>query len=296
MLPFRTTARGLARPVTRTHDVRVTRTPTHSTPELTDLADALHGAEVSGIPVPPPSATRALTLEEAYTVQRINAARRQEAGERVVGRKVGLTSLAMQKQLGVDQPDFGVITDTMVVPDGGTLDAGELIAPRAEAEFAFRIGNDLDPFPSPDELRAAIDGVAVAIEIIDSRVADWKITLADTVADNASSARIVYGAVVPATPKLLAGLPDAVIAMRRNGDEVAVGPGSAVLGDPLVALEWLADAIGAFGESFHAGDIVLAGAVAAAVPLTSGDVFDASAAGLPSVSILVSAATKETQR
>ena len=269
---------------------------TGATAELAALADALYEAEVSGIPVSPPSSARALTLEEAYAVQRLNAARRYEAGERVVGRKVGLTSLAMQKQLGVDQPDFGVITDAMVVTDGGTLDASELIAPRAEAEFAFRFGYDLAPSPSTDDLRAAIDGVAVAIEIIDSRVADWKIALVDTVADNASSARIVYGEIVPATPELLASLPGTVITMRRNREEVAAGPGSAVLGDPLIALEWLAGAIGAFGESFRAGDVVLAGAVAAAVPLAAGDEFDASAAELSPVSISVSAATKERER
>lgn len=267
--------------------MKVTPTRTDANPALTALADALHGAEATGVAVPPPSTGRDLTLEDAYTVQRINVARRIHAGERIVGRKIGLTSLAMQRQLGVSQPDFGVITDAMVVPDGGTLDPRLLVAPRAEAEFAFRIGRDLEASPSADELWDAIDGVAVAIEIIDSRVADWKITLVDTVADNASSARIVHGGLVPATRELLTGLPDAVITMTRNGERVAAGPGSAVLGDPLIALQWLARAIGGFGESFRAGDIVLAGAVAAAVPLAPGDAFGASAEGLPSVSVSV---------
>lgn len=263
---------------------------TPSTPTsalLRTLADSLHAAEATGSAVAPVSAGRDLTLEDAYTVQRINIARRLAAGERVIGRKVGLTSLAMQQQLGVDRPDFGVITDAMVVDDGGVLDATHLLAPRAEAEFAFRIGSDLPVSPSLDQVRAGVDGVAVALEIIDSRIADWKITLIDTVADNASSCRIVCGAVASATPELLQALPGAVITMRRNGDDVATGPGSAVLGDPMRALHWLAGAIGAFGERFRAGDIVLAGAVAAAVPLAPGDQFQAVADGLPDVSVTV---------
>lgn len=259
-------------------------------PPLLELAEALRTAEATRVPVPPLTASHPdLTPDEAYAIQRANIAHRLRAGERVVGRKIGLTSLAMQRQLGVDQPDFGVITDAMVVPDGGILDGGALLAPRAEAEFAFRIGRDLPASPDPAALRDAIDGVAVAIEIIDSRIADWRITLADTVADNGSSARIVHGALVPATAELLASLPAATVTMRRNGEEVATGPGSAVLGDPLNALQWLAEAIGRFGESLRAGDIVLAGAVAAAVPLAAGDVFDAAADGFPPVSLSVTA-------
>jgi 2-keto-4-pentenoate hydratase len=263
----------------------VTTTRIDAIPTLEALAAALHGAETTGTPVPVSSIDRRLTLEEAYTVQRINIARRLESGERVAGHKIGLTSLAMQRQLGVDQPDFGVITDAMVVPDGGVLDIGTLIAPRAEAEFAFSIGRDLTPAAPSEELQDAIDGVALSIEIIDSRIADWKITLVDTVADNASSARIVHAEMVPATPEILRSLPQAVISLARNGEEVASGPGSAVLGDPLVALQWLVRAIGAFGDGFRAGDVVLAGAVAAAVPFAAGDVFEATAAGFPPVSV-----------
>lgn len=257
---------------------------------LQALAAALREAEATRIAVAPPSASHpGLTLEDAYSVQRLNIASRLGAGERIVGRKVGLTSFAMQQQLGVDQPDFGVITDTMVVANGGTLDAGLLVAPRAEAEFAFRLGRDLPLAHTGQELMGAIDGIAIAIEIIDSRVADWKITLVDTVADNASSGRIVYGDMVPATAELLSGLPHAVIRMSRDGEEVAVGPGSAVLGDPIVALQWLGQAIGGYGDSFRAGDVVLAGAVAAAVPLTPGSLLTATADGLPPVSLTVSA-------
>jgi 2-keto-4-pentenoate hydratase len=254
--------------------------------QLTALADALREAETTRSAVPPPSSTRpGLSLDEAYHVQRVNIERRLDRGERVVGHKIGLTSLAMQRQLGVDQPDFGVITDRMVISDQGSIDVDELIAPRLEAEFAFRFGSDVPTAPSAGDLTAALDGVAVAIEVIDSRVADWKITLVDTVADNASSARIVCGEFIAASAAALAALPLTVISLVRDESDVGSGPGSAVLGDPVIALHWLASAIGAYGEHFRAGDVVLAGAVAAAVPLTPGSTWRAKADGFDSVTL-----------
>jgi 2-keto-4-pentenoate hydratase len=199
-------------------DSPVTSIPSDPGPHLIALADALRDAEQTRNAVVPPSAVLpGMTVEDAYQVQRINIARRLAAGERIAGHKIGLTSLAMQQQLGVDQPDFGVITERMVIANGATLDAHTLIAPRAEAEFAFRLGRDLPVSPTVEALREAIDGVAVSIEIIDSRVADWKITLVDTIADNASSAGIVTSDFSPATPELLASLPDMVISMSKNG-------------------------------------------------------------------------------
>nr|WP_201468498.1 fumarylacetoacetate hydrolase family protein [Microbacterium hydrocarbonoxydans] len=255
------------------------------TVELQRLADDLHRAEADRAPVAPPSSTAPeLTVDGAYAVQRTNIARRLDAGERVIGRKIGLTSRAMQQQLGVDSPDFGVVTDAMVVPDRGRLDLSELIAPRVEAELAFRIGRDLPPSPTRSELLDAVDGVAVALEVIDSRVADWRIGLVDTIADNASSARIVTGAFEPATPELVASLPDLVVTLRHAATAVAEGRGSAVLGDPIVSLLWLAEAIGGYGENFSAGDIVLAGAVARAVDLVPDAEWTASAPGFRPVS------------
>lgn len=257
------------------------------TDALQQLADALHEAEASRVPIGRPSqADPGLTVDDAYAVQRVNINRRLAAGECRVGRKIGLTSLAMQQQLGVDSPDYGVVTDAMVIPDGGELDLDLLIAPRAEAEFAFRIGRDLPPSPTAEDLAGAIDGVSVALEIIDSRVADWNIGLVDTIADNASSARIVSGAFVPATPELLDALPDLTISLLRDGETLVEGPGSAVLGDPRISLHWLAGAIGAYGDRFEAGDIVLAGAVAKAVDLVPGAVWEARAEGLPPVAFL----------
>lgn len=267
-----------------THDDLVTTTTEGVSAAVPEIADALRDAESTRVAIAPPTATHpGLTIDDAYAIQRANMRRRVAAGERLVGHKVGLTSLAMQKQLGVDQPDFGVITDTMVVPHGAEFVVGELVAPRVEPEFAFLIGRDLPPSPSLEELTAAVEGVGLAIEIIDSRVADWKITLIDTVADNASSARIVHGDFATALPSLLSSLPSTIITLTRDGEEVGSGPGAAVLGDPLVALHWLATAIGAYGESFSRGDIVLAGAVTGAVPLTAGSEWTVTAPGFEPV-------------
>jgi 2-keto-4-pentenoate hydratase len=207
-----------------------------------ELAGLLRRAEADRRPLAPLIHLRPeLDITEAYAVQDLNTRVRLAAGERLVGRKVGLTSLAMQRQLGVDEPDFGVLFDSMRIPDRGSIMIDELIAPRAEAEIAFVLGR---PLSGPDvtvaDARAAVAQVLPAIEIIDSRIADWKIALADTIADNASSARVVVGAAVDATPELLATLKDERIELAVNGRMVAQGTGAAVLGDPIEAVAWLA--------------------------------------------------------
>jgi 2-keto-4-pentenoate hydratase len=268
---------------------------TSETVDIEAAAAALRQAESSGIGIEPPTDRYpGLTLEGAYGIQQVNLERRLSRGERLVGRKIGLTSLAIQQQLGVDSPDYGAITDAMEVGDGGEIDPALLIAPRIEAEFAFEIGRDLPASPSYDELVDAVRGVAVAMEIIDSRIADWRITLLDTVADNASMARVVWGEFVPATLALLAELPDSVITLLRDDEEACAGPGSAVLGNPLVSLHWLADALGAQGDRFRAGDRVLAGAVAAAVDFTPGARWTVHAEGLPPA-VLTSTAVSPDQ-
>ncbi|MBK0422019.1 2-keto-4-pentenoate hydratase [Leucobacter sp. CSA2] len=237
-----------------------------------------------------------LTLAEAYAIQRANIDRRLAQGERLTGRKIGLTSLAMQRQLGVDQPDFGAITDAMEVANGGEFDPGRLLKPRLEVEFAFELGADLPSSPTYDELVAAVSGVALGIEIIDSRVADWRITLLDTVADNASMARVVWGEFVPATPELLDALPAAVATLLRDGEIVSSGPGSAVLGHPLTSLHWLGEALGAQGDRFLAGDRVLAGAVAAATDFVPGARWTAEADGLPGISLTSTSSTEREKK
>lgn len=260
--------------------------------ELRRIADDLHRAETTGVPIAPPSAAWPdFTLEDAYRVQRINIDRRLRAGERAVGHKVGLTSRAMQQMLGVDSPDFGVVTDALVLSNGSHLDVDALIAPRVEAEFAFRIGRTLSPFPDRDEIMHSIVGVSVALEVIDTRVAEWRIALVDTVADNASCARVVFGAFLPATPELIDSLPAAVVSLDENGAERVSGAGAAVLGHPLTALTWLATTLGGVGDVFREGDVILAGAVAAAVPLVADARYTASAAGFGAVELLTTGGT-----
>lgn len=283
---FRSVERLLASMPHVPNHVDVTESMTDLTASVLDVAAALRDAETERRAIQPPTTTHpGLTVDDAYRIQGVNIAQRLAGGERIVGHKIGLTSLAMQQQLGVDQPDYGVITDAMVVADDSVFTTDALIAPRVEAEFAFLIGHDLPASPTLDELAAAIAGVAVALEIIDSRITDWRIGLVDTIADNASSARIVHGEFIPAFGTQLAELPETEITLWKDGEAVAIGLGSAILGDPLVSLHWLATAIGAYGDHFAAGEIVLAGAVAAAVPLTPGSVWEASAERFPVVTL-----------
>jgi 2-keto-4-pentenoate hydratase len=220
----------------------------------------------------------------AYRVQAVNVDLRLTSGRRLVGRKIGLTSPAVQAQLGVGEPDFGCLLDDMQVPDGGIVQPGRLLQPKVEAEVAFHLGSDLDgPLGSADDLRSAVIGMAAAIEIVDSRISDWDITIADTVADNASSGLfVVSDLLVP-----LDGLDPAAVEMTLtcNGVEASSGTGRACLGSPLEALLWLARACQSVGAPLQAGELVLSGALGPMVPVAVGDTVAASISGLGEVSV-----------
>ena len=219
----------------------------------------------------------------AYAVQEINTRLWQAQGRRIVGRKAGLTAKAVQTQLGVDQPDFGVLFEDMRVADGGHLDPARAIQPKAEAEIAFVLGADLPSSDTtPDEVAAAVASVHAAIEIVDSRIADWKITFADTVADNGSSAFFVLAREGKALPGL--DIWTAGMVMQINGETVSLGVGAAALGHPLNAAAWLARTLAARGEPLKAGDILLAGALGPMVALAPGDHVVAHVGGLGSCS------------
>lgn len=234
----------------------------------------LEAAQSTATPCPPVRDLIGADPELAYAVQRAGITRRLEAGAVVVGRKVGLTSPAVQAQLGVDQPDFGVLLDTMRVDDGAEVPVGWLLQPRVEGELAFVLGADLtDPDPTPTEVRAAVDHAVAAIEIVDSRIAGWDITFADTVADNGSSGLFVLGA-----DRLdLAAFKPAEVAMTLavDGEVVSTGTGAACLGDPLNALTWLARTAVAVGDPLRAGQVVLSGALGPMVDARPGDAVDA---------------------
>ncbi|MEU6802681.1 2-keto-4-pentenoate hydratase [Streptomyces neyagawaensis] len=237
-----------------------------------ELAAVLRRAEAGRIPVAPLTEEyEDLDLAGAYAVQEANVRIRLAAGEHLVGRKVGLTSLAMREQLGLPEASFGTLFQSMVIPDGGTIDTRELITPRAEAEVGLVLGRRLSgPRVTDAEVRAAVTQVALAVEIIDSRIADWHVSQADTVADNASSARVVVGRPVDATDDLLTGLRDECVGLYADGERVAFGLGAEVLGDPLRAVAWLARTLHAHGSALHPGELLLTGSVHASVPLTPG--------------------------
>ncbi|MFE0416710.1 2-keto-4-pentenoate hydratase [Streptomyces tendae] len=258
-----------------------------SAADATKAADALLTAERTGEPCPP---VRSLLpegdIDAAYGVQRLNAERGLVAGRRVAGRKIGLTSPAVQTQLGVDQPDFGTLFADMAVPDGGTVTAGRLIQPKVEAEVALVLGAGL---PHRDctvaDVIRATDFALAALEIVDSRIADWDITIVDTVADNASSGLYVLGG----TPVPLSGLDLRAVrmTMTRDGsaEPVSEGTGADCLGGPLNAAAWLASTLAAAGDPLRAGDVVLTGALGPMAVASPGDRFEARISQLGRISV-----------
>ena len=250
-----------------------------------ELADELWEADRSAKPVAPLTERHPdLVLDDAYAIQTINIERRIAAGQRVIGRKVGLTSRPMQELLGVDEPDFGVLTDEMFVEEGDLIDLGRLVQPRVEAELAFVMEADLaGPGVTTARALAAIAGALPSVEIVDSRVADWKIKLVDTVADNASSGLLVLGGRMRPVDELDLRLLGVVVS--RHGQMIDTGAGAAALGNPARCVAWLANKLGAFGAGLRAGDVVLPGAVHKMVPVEPGDVFRAEFAHLGAVTV-----------
>ena len=252
-----------------------------ASPEHAALAARLRDAYSIGAIPPLREWLDAGDVTGAYAVQALNARHWVEAGRHPVGWKIGLTSAAVQRQLGVDQPDYGILFRDMGVASGDALPAGRLLQPRAEAEVAIVLAADLD---SPDTTRAdveaATDYALAAIEIVDSRIADWAITLADTVADNASSGLYVLGNVRRHAKDI--DLSSLNMELRINGALKSSGVGAAC-GDPFEATAWLARTLTATGTPLRAGDLILTGALGPMVPIAPGDVVEATVGGLGSV-------------
>ncbi len=221
-------------------------------------------------------------IDAAYSVQKANTDVWLAEGRRLVGRKIGLTNTVIQKQLGVDQPDYGALFDTMSISNGEEINTALLLQPKVEAEIAFVLRDDLDSahLTTPDIIRA-IDYALPAIEVVDSRVRDWDINILDTIADNASSAMFVLGD----SPRGLCEFDMRMcgVAMERRGEVVSVGAGAACLGNPLFATRWLAETMARAGSPLVAGDIVLSGGLGPMVTVEYGDVFEARISGLGSV-------------
>jgi 2-keto-4-pentenoate hydratase len=218
-------------------------------------------------------------IRTAYAVQAAWAAGQVAAGASVTGRKIGLTNPAVQAQLGVSQPDFGTLLSTMDCPPGDPIDVTRLLQPRIEAEVAFVLDRDLDgPGIGPEDVLAATGSVAAALEIVDSRIAGWDISIVDTIADNASAGLFVLGPDRSPPGRLdLAAYP---MRMWRGGQEVSTGSGAGCLGHPAIAVAWLATTARSYGQPLRAGEIVLSGALGPVVPVAAGDSFTAEIGGL----------------
>jgi 2-keto-4-pentenoate hydratase len=257
----------------------------NSDPNIASAAEKLLAAASTGVACAP---VRPLIenfgLDGAYAVQDILTTSGLKDGRAMVGRKIGLTSKSVQQQLGVDQPDYGMLFADMEVSEGQDVTIGRFISPRVEAEIAFVVGRDID-----DEtiglagLIQSIEYAIPSIEIVDSRIADWKISIFDTIADNASSGAFVLGG----APKRLDSLDLRLCGMvlERAGEPLATGCGAACLGNPLNAALWLARKMAAVGRPLRAGNVVLSGALGPMVAAESGARYTARISGLGSVSI-----------
>ncbi|WP_128429358.1 2-keto-4-pentenoate hydratase [Streptomyces cyaneus] len=258
---------------------------TLTAPQREKARRLLREAEHHVAPIDPLSALLpGLELADAYAVQQGNIARRLADGASIVGHKVGLTATAMQQLLGVDEPDFGHLLDDMVHRDGSSVLAARYCRPRIEPEICFRLAEPLrGPGITVEDVLGATDAVAPALEIVDSRIRDWEITLVDTVADNASSAGLVCGPWTPLSevPDLPAVLVDLVV----DGERVASGSGKEVLGHPAAAVAWLANTLAGFGVTLEPGHVVLPGAMTTAPFVSAGQKIEARFSALGPVSV-----------
>ncbi|MET7335365.1 fumarylacetoacetate hydrolase family protein [Nonomuraea sp. NPDC005650] len=252
-------------------------------------ARALYAARRDRTPIPPfTDADPSLTMADGYAIQRELVAMILADGDRVIGHKVGATSKAMQRLIGLDSPDYGPVLASTVYADGATIPLDRFIAPKLEAEIVFVLGESLKgPGITVDDARQAISGARAAMEIVDSRIADWRIKLADTVADLASNGAMVTSPVtVPADdfdPRLIG------MVLSRNGEVIDTGAGAAALGDPVGVVAWLANVLGGDGVALEPGHLVMTGALHAAVPMEAGDVFQAEFDRLGTVTVRVAA-------
>jgi 2-keto-4-pentenoate hydratase len=227
----------------------------------------------------------------AYAVQEVGTSRRLTEGRRLVGRKIGLTSRVVQQQLGVDQPDYGMLFDDMDAPLGDPIEWSRLHQPKVEAEVAFILGRDLDDTKlTTADVLASVDYAVAAIEVVGSRIANWNIRLVDTIADNASSGMFVLGHELRRLTDC--DVVNASMRMTRGTEVVSTGNGSACMGSPLSAVLWLAKTAARLGKPLRSGDVVLSGALGPMVVVTPGDEYEARIDGLGSVKALFGPAEK----
>jgi 2-oxopent-4-enoate/cis-2-oxohex-4-enoate hydratase len=253
--------------------------------QITQLGDELYTALSTGKTVSPlTSRGFDITIEDAYHIQQRMLARRLEKGEKVIGKKIGVTSAAVMNMLGVHQPDFGYLLDGMVYNEGESIPMDTLIQPKAEGEIAFLMKKDLmGPGVTAADVLAATAGVMACFEIVDSRIDNWKIKIQDTVADNASCGVFVLGDKLVDISQVDLALCGMVL--EKNGEIVVTGAGAATMGHPVNAMVWLANTLGKLGIALKAGDIVLSGAMGAMVPVQQGDSLRVTIGGIGGCSV-----------
>lgn len=248
--------------------------------------DQLYAAMVNKAPIRPLTESHPdMSLETAYQISLHMLERRLAAGEKVIGKKIGLTSLAVQTMLGVDQPDFGYLTDAMAFSQGQDMPISErLMQPRAEGEIAFILKKDLlGPGITNADVLAATDCVIPCFEVVDSRIENWQIKIQDTIADNASCGLFVLGdkAVSPRKVDLMT----CGMVVEKNGQLLSTGAGAAALGSPLNCVTWLANKLGEFGMPLKAGEVILSGSLVPLEPVKAGDFMSVSIGGIGNASV-----------
>lgn len=225
-----------------------------------------------------------LNIKDAYEIQLETVKMKLNEGRHVVGKKVGLTSVAMQKMLHVDEPDYGHLLDDMVFGNEAIVNVSSMLSPKIEAEIGFVLGEDLvGPNVTFLDVMMATDYIVPTIEIIDSRVEDWRIQLIDTVADNGSSAKVIVGHEKTKVDEV--DLRTASMALYKNGELLATGAGAAALGHPAHAIAWLANKLHEFGITLKMGELILPGALSAAVVVNAGDSIEAKFGGIGTVTV-----------
>lgn len=239
---------------------------------LHHIAEELYEADRTGKPVEQISKRYSgLNIQDAYAIQLFNKSRAITDGKRITGKKIGLTSRAMQLSLGVNQPDFGFLYDSMDISIDGIVPAGAVQQPRVEGELAFVLKTPLKGRITAEEVRAATAYVVPAIEVVGSRIKDWKLTIVDTIADNASCGMYVLG--THRVDPNEVDLRQVAMTLSRDGEVINSGSGSAVMGDPAEAVAWLSFCLNQYGVTLDAGDVVLSGALSAAIPALPGQSF-----------------------
>ncbi|MFD2443776.1 2-keto-4-pentenoate hydratase [Bacillus sp. CGMCC 1.16607] len=252
---------------------------------LKEIADELLEAEISKKAIAPLTQKYSeLNVSDAYQIQLEVTKKKLDDGRSIIGKKVGLTSMAMQQMLGVNEPDYGHLLDDMQVPDGGSVKISDMLSPKIEAEIGFILGKDLKgPNVTFLDVLMATQYIVPALEIIDSRIEDWKIKLVDTVADNGSSAKVVVGNKLCTIDGV--DLRSIGMVLYNNGEMVSTGSGAAALGHPAHAIAWLANKLHEFDITLKAGELILPGSLSAAFTVKEGDCISAHFGQLGSVSV-----------